>query len=498
MSRLLALLGLFLVVLTAVFSEEMEIVVTASRVEEDARSAPSYVRVIPEEDIQAGDTVLDALGNLPDIAIRESSPGKEYISMGGFGENGFGRTLILIDGRPVNRADMASVNWRAIPLDRIERIEVVKGPMSSQYGDQAIAGTINIVTKNPEGFEAWVRTDLTINLTNRQAAGAAFGGKKFQGEAGFRREHLKPSRDRSESQTIMTNMKLGMTAGSFNINLGGLFSVGDYQLPGGLSEAQYNNNPDQAVNQEDEVSEITWEANLAPEAEIGEISFSLPLSWRRVDSTVNMTSWPSFNDTILDDIRATLQADSTLFLGDTAALVPVGGFDANWSKINVDSYADKDRTTLNSSESAGRYDIAAWLRTKALIGEQWAVDAGLRFSVYEITAGSDSVMYTPMVYDAGASWLPGDRWALSFRYGRVFRYPMLDEQASYYGFGPPGLNTNLRPETGHHVTSSLEFHNGGFSSALAPYFIAMNDEIAYNPVSFQNENIGNTYHFGAV
>jgi len=42
--------------------------------------------------------------------------------------------------------------------------------MSSQYGDQAIAGTINIITKDPEGFEAWARTDLTINLTNRQAA----------------------------------------------------------------------------------------------------------------------------------------------------------------------------------------------------------------------------------------------------------------------------------------------------------------------------------------
>ncbi|RKX89632.1 MAG: hypothetical protein DRZ90_16970 [Spirochaetes bacterium] len=498
MSRLLALLGLFSVVLTAVFSEEMEIVVTASRVKEDSRSAPAYVRVIPEEDIQKGDTVLDALRALPDIAIRGSSPGKEYISMGGFGENGFGRTLILIDGRPVNRADMASVNWRAIPLDRVERIEVVKGPMSSQYGDQAIAGTVNIITKDPDGFEAWVRADITLNLTNRQAAGVAFGGEKFRGETGFRREDLKPSRDRSDSRTIMTNLKLGMTAGAFDIGMGGFFSLGDYQLPGGLSEAQYNDNPDQAVNQDDEVSEVTWEANLNPTAEFSQLSLSIPFSWRRVDSAVDMTSWTSYNNTVLDDLRTTLQADSTLFAGDSVVLVPVGGIDANWSKINVDSYADKDRTTLNSSESAGRYDIAAWFRTKALIGEKWAADAGIRISVYEISAGNDSVMYTPFVYDAGASWLPDEKWTVSFRYGRVFRYPMLDEQASYYGFGPSGINTDLRPETGHHVTSSLEFHSKGFSTALAPYFIAMNDEIAYNPLTFQNDNIGNTYHYGAV
>ena len=340
MSRLVALLGLSLVVLTAVFSEEMEIVVTASRVEEDARSTPSFVRIIPEDVIERGDSVLDALRTLPDIAIRESSPGKEYVSMGGFGENGFARTLILVDGRPVNRADMASVNWRSIPLDRVERIEVVKGPMSSQYGDQAVAGTINIITKDPEGFEAWARGNLTTNLTNRQAAGAAWGGESFRAEGAFSREDFRPTRDRSDSRTITANLGLGATAGLVDFNLGGSFSDGEYQLPGGLTEAQYDNNPDQAVNQEDEVSEITWSTNLNTKASFGQLSLAMPLSWRRVDSTVDMTSWFSFNDVILDDLRGTIQADMSLFIGDSAALVPVAGIDANWSKISVDAYAE--------------------------------------------------------------------------------------------------------------------------------------------------------------
>lgn len=75
---------------------------------------------------------------------------------------------------------------------------------------------------------------------------------------------------------------------------------------------------------------------------------------------------------------------------------------------------------------------------------------------------------------------------------------MLDEQASYYGFGPPGINTDLRPEFGHHVTSSVEFHSGAFTTSLAPYYIAMTDEIVYNPTTYQNENIGDTNHFGGV
>lgn len=498
MSRLAILLGLFLVVLTAVFSEELEIVVTASRVEEDARSTPAYVRVIPEDVVQRGDTVLDALRTLPDVAIKESSPGKEYVSMGGFGENGFARTLILIDGRPVNRADLASVNWRTIPLDRVERIEVVKGPLSSQYGDQAIAGAINIITKDPDGFEAWARANVTTNLTNRQGAGVSWGGESFRAEGSFGREDLRPTRDRSDSLTLTTTLGLGVTAGAVDLDLDGLYADGKYQLPGGLSEAQYESNPDQAVNQDDEVAETTWSAGLASTANIGQVSLALPLSWRRVDSVVNMTSWSSFNDTVLDDFSGTVQADMSLFIGDSVALVPVAGFDANLSRISVDAYAEKERLNLNSSESASSYDLGAWARLKALLGMNWVADAGIRFAVYEVKGGGESATYTPFVYDLGASWLPGDKWAIAFRYGRVFRYPMLDEQASYYGFGPPGINTDLRPEFGHHATSSLEFKEGKFNSALAPYFIAMNDEIVYNPSTFQNENIGDTYHVGGI
>ncbi|MDF1569808.1 MAG: hypothetical protein P1P77_17460, partial [Spirochaetaceae bacterium] len=68
MPRLTALLGLLAVLSTALFAET-EIIVTASRVEEDARSTPAYVRVIPEEEIRRGDTVLDALRSLPDVSI---------------------------------------------------------------------------------------------------------------------------------------------------------------------------------------------------------------------------------------------------------------------------------------------------------------------------------------------------------------------------------------------------------------------------------------------
>ena len=495
MPRLTALLGLLAVFSTALLADT-EIIVTASRVEEDARSAPAYVRVIPEEDIRRGDTVLDALRNLPDISIKESSPGKEYISMGGFGENGFARTLILIDGRPINRPDMAGINWRTIPLDRVERIEVVKGALSSQYGDQAVAGAVNIIMKEPEGLEAWARTSLSTGLTNRQAAGLAWADESFRTEIGVSREDLRPSRDRSDSRILSTDLALGGTFGSVDVDMTGEFSDADYELPSGLTKVQYDNDPDQAVPQTDEVSERRYGTGLTLAWSPGSTDILIPISWKRLDSNVNIDSWFSWNDVILDDIRSSVQGSFTTMIGNTVGLTSTTGVDIGYSQINVKIYSERARVNLTDDNTPNRLDLGAWTRIDALVGGDWTIDGGMRASYYEVSMGIDSTAMSPFVYDLGLSWSPSDIWKTSLRYGRVFRYPALDEQASYNGFGAASLNEDLKPEYGHHVTVSAEYARGPFTGALSPYFLAMNDEIGWD--GSKNANIGDTYHYGGV
>ena len=68
----------------------------------------------------------------------------------GFGETGPLNTLVLVDGRRVNEIDLSGVDWTQIPLDQVERIEIVRGSGSVLYGDNAVGGVINIITKKPE------------------------------------------------------------------------------------------------------------------------------------------------------------------------------------------------------------------------------------------------------------------------------------------------------------------------------------------------------------
>ncbi|MEK9652441.1 MAG: TonB-dependent receptor plug domain-containing protein, partial [Betaproteobacteria bacterium] len=68
----------------------------------------------------------------------------------GFGAVADENTLILVDGRRVKNNDLSSIQWSAIPLDSIERIEVLRGSGGVLYGGGATAGAINIVTRSPE------------------------------------------------------------------------------------------------------------------------------------------------------------------------------------------------------------------------------------------------------------------------------------------------------------------------------------------------------------
>ncbi len=126
-----------------------EIVVTATRVEEPKKEVPYSVQVITQEDIKnstaknAGDLITEAaIGHVHKYPVLSTSS----IGLRGLRTDLFddlkSRVLVLING---NRA--GTVNLATIPVDDIERVEIVKGPASVVYGSSAMGGVINIITK---------------------------------------------------------------------------------------------------------------------------------------------------------------------------------------------------------------------------------------------------------------------------------------------------------------------------------------------------------------
>lgn len=145
-----------------------EIIVTASRTEQEVKETPSAVEVITRADIDkmGAETLAQALKLAIGIDIQENAMVGNRSAIRGMNTN---QTLILVDGRRVRTENTSeTMNYyelQRINMDDVERIEIVRGAASSLYGSEALGGVINIIRKHPDKAQA----ALTLDWTTRQS-----------------------------------------------------------------------------------------------------------------------------------------------------------------------------------------------------------------------------------------------------------------------------------------------------------------------------------------
>lgn len=132
------------------------VVVTATRTEQDPFLVPRAIDVITFDAMQRGNfrTTPQALQNLPSVLIQETAPGQGSPFLRGF--TGY-QNLLLIDGVRLNNSTFRSgpnQYWSTIDPWSIGRIEVLRGPAATQYGSDAIGGTVQVFTKSPDRYAA--------------------------------------------------------------------------------------------------------------------------------------------------------------------------------------------------------------------------------------------------------------------------------------------------------------------------------------------------------
>lgn len=137
-----------------------EVVVTATRVDEDVRDIPKNVTVITSEDIALApsNNIVDLLSREADLNLRSffGHDGRAGIDIRGMGDTFVSNVVVMVDGYRLNATDMSGANLSSIPLGRVKRIEIVRGGSSVIYGNGAVGGVVNIITRKgpPERPEA--------------------------------------------------------------------------------------------------------------------------------------------------------------------------------------------------------------------------------------------------------------------------------------------------------------------------------------------------------
>ncbi len=132
--------------------------IVSTRLDDEIANAPKNVTIITSEQIEASPakTIPELLSLEAGILSRSffgNSAARSTIDIRGFGATSTQNTLILLDGRRLNDIDQSSINYAAIPIHNIERIEVVRGSGGVLYGDGAVGGSINIITKRAQAGE---------------------------------------------------------------------------------------------------------------------------------------------------------------------------------------------------------------------------------------------------------------------------------------------------------------------------------------------------------
>ncbi len=165
-----------------VAAQSMEpVVVTATRDDIAVSEAPASVTIVTSEQIELrrAARIGDVLGEVPGLYMRNNAKGAQFPSSGQASISIRGvprttRTLVMIDGQPINNAISGGIDLSAILLDNVRRIEVVRGPYSALYGGNAMGGVIHVLTKSPDKREFQGRVEAGFGDVNSSAASLTY------------------------------------------------------------------------------------------------------------------------------------------------------------------------------------------------------------------------------------------------------------------------------------------------------------------------------------
>ncbi|MDH3345639.1 MAG: TonB-dependent receptor plug domain-containing protein, partial [Kiritimatiellaceae bacterium] len=232
------------------------IVVTATRAPAPIRSIANNPSVITAKDIEDGrfSSVPEALQKKAGVFVSNwaDNPSQAQVNLRGFGGDApHGKTLVLLNGRKLNRPDMAGINWAQIPMQAVERIEVIRGPNSVLYGDHAVGGVINIITKKPSEIP---QTTLTASIASYETqeqtltTSGKLDGLGYIATLGH--QSGDGYRDRSKYDTLSSSLRL---SGELNERVSAYAEVSaikeQHQFPGAQTLGALKQDRKQASNQ---------------------------------------------------------------------------------------------------------------------------------------------------------------------------------------------------------------------------------------------------------
>jgi vitamin B12 transporter len=456
-----------------------QVVVTATRTKSSTADSLFPVQVIDRDDIERSQA-----RSLPELL--RGRAGIDFGNQGGRGKistlflrgTESDQVLVLVDGVRMGSVSAGLFSFQDLPVDQIERIEIVRGPRSSLYGSEAVGGVIQIFTRRDAGaFVPRLRIGLGSHGLREASAGIGGSGERgwfgadfawqrtdgidaCRGTAGDAAHPFgagcfvdEPDRDgyRNTSLGLRGGVELGETLA---LEAHALRAEAFNQFDGSLFGGNQADNVQQSLS-----AKLAW--TPSPRARL-----SLQLGRSDDDS-----------DNTFDDHAGTR--------------TPVGHFDTNRSTASLQGElsiaagqslsagVDRERDRIDSDTPfavTGRNDTGVYVEYLGRFGAQ-RLQASLR--------NDDNAQFgSHATGSLGWGMDVGDGYKLTASVGTAFKAPTFNDL--YYPFFG---NPDLRPETSRSANLGVSRHERGWSWTLDAYETRVDDLISYDAALFLPNNI---------
>ena len=476
------------------YGQALEDIVITAKSESLAVDTAGSFSIVTKEDIEkmSATSINQILEEMVGISVGINSSsigGRKSISIRGADSK---HSLILVDGKRISGSDAQighsdfQYNW--LPLNAIEKIEVIRGPMSSLYGSSAIGGVVNIITQKPtdelsgeiklragkSSDDGGDETDISLMV----------GGKisdKLSATLFFQKEDV--SVTKNDENPIFTADIEGKDITNGMLNL--YYDIDDSQ--------QLSFSTIQGKEIREYIVRVPGKTVYYDEYyEIDKRHYALGYFKSFDESSVEMKYYTTESESHSDEYQKSHDLDSDVM---SAELVHEG-FDGHYVVTGIEKRVDgytQDHDPVDKEDFHAEIDyLSAYVQDEVKIGEKTLLTLGLRYDKHE-RFGSELSPKAGLVYKLG------EHSRLKTAYGHGFNAPTVTQNSSSYKFfGPHNFfgNDDLKPETSDSYEVGYEYQEQKSSFKITAYQTDIDDLIHFLPIAREGDKT--TYLYSNV
>ena len=471
----------------------------------DERTVPANVTVITAEALRRSraSTILEALARVEGVSVSDQQGfglGSDgTVNLRGVVNSARTGALVLVDGVRQNRLTGDEVHWQSIPVQEVERIEIIRGGGGLIYGEGALSGVIAIITKRggeklletEEGVEGgsygWQRYFVAARGQARPFTPPFLERAGFTYGVSYARRLVGGYRDSSASRNTTVRVHTGLEVSPVvKGTVAVLHSEDTTDFPGGLTptRATIARRTAGSFNGffSNEIDQVSTDLVLGPWAGL---STAVTWFWRRwVDHSVDSFQGNPFESAPSQGLS--VRTTSTITSEALRNVVASG----------LELAADKAVTGFPASppdSESNRRGYGFYAEDTLTLWDRLSLVGGLRFDRFDYREAISSPAFEGTLRFKGFSPKVGLRyglipktWDVFASYSRPFKAPNVDDFAAQ--MPDFASNIHLKPQQATAYEIGTQFIKAPLAANATWFYTRTSKEILFNQLAFQNQN----------